>query len=199
MSIAIPTWISAIATLGLLIGACLTVYFAARAFRSQSRQLNDQMSVNQKQTVVLELQARELEASLAARLEASMLLEREHASMVVAWLGEPQATQLGWLVNGHVLNTGERPVRDISAQWYANGAPIRSRINLSNCLLSHEGAAFDCEVARDVARDEGLKVVILFRTMADVWWTVGTDGQIDKVTDLRAELDDNVRGSDRQP
>jgi len=38
----IPTWISAIATVGLLAGAVVTAIYAIRAFRAQSKEVSDQ-------------------------------------------------------------------------------------------------------------------------------------------------------------
>jgi len=38
----IPTWITAIATFGLLVGAIVTAIYAIRAFRAQSQEVSDQ-------------------------------------------------------------------------------------------------------------------------------------------------------------
>jgi hypothetical protein len=181
MSLTLPTWISAIATLGLLIGAGLTVYFAGKAFNAQSEQLRDQQSVNQRQTVVLDLQAKELQASLIARQEATALLRQEHASTIAAWLDEPQTAKVGWLVVGHVHNSGERPIRDVSAHWYANGSPILERAQLAACLLAHDRRDFECRVDTDTIRTGTLKAVVRFRTLGDDWWSVGTDGQLTQI------------------
>jgi hypothetical protein len=78
----IPTWITAIATVGLLIGAAFTAVYAAKAFREQTRQLEEQRNVNAKQTTVLELQATELRASLAERQREAVQLKRAQASKV---------------------------------------------------------------------------------------------------------------------
>jgi hypothetical protein len=182
MSLLVATWISTAATFGLLVGAGLTVYFAARAFGAQSRQLKDQQSVSQRQTVVLELQAKELRASLTARNEATSLLLREHASAIAAWLDEPQAAGLGWHVTGHILNTGERPVREVSACWYVSNSPILEPVQLASCLLGHAQENFDCRVGEDEIRGGNLRAIIQFRTIADDWWSVGTDGQLSKMS-----------------
>ncbi len=44
----IPTWISAIAAVGLLVGAIITARYAAKALRAQSDQLKDQTRINSK-------------------------------------------------------------------------------------------------------------------------------------------------------
>jgi hypothetical protein len=67
----IPTWITGIATVGLLAGAIVTAIYAIRAFRAQAREISDQAEmlkvqsdqlaeqrkVNEKQIEVLALQA----------------------------------------------------------------------------------------------------------------------------------------------
>ena len=63
----IPTWITGIATTGLLIGAIITARYAIKAFGKQSEQLEDQRKINAKQTTVLALQAKELGESLEER------------------------------------------------------------------------------------------------------------------------------------
>src|SRR5438045_181067 len=63
----IPTWITAIATAGLLAGAIITAVYAIKAFGAQSQQLKDQRELNAKQTRVLELQATELRESIDER------------------------------------------------------------------------------------------------------------------------------------
>jgi NADH:ubiquinone oxidoreductase subunit 5 (subunit L)/multisubunit Na+/H+ antiporter MnhA subunit len=51
----IPTWITALATIGLLVGAIFTAIYAIKAFGKQSEQLKDQKELNAKQTEVLDL------------------------------------------------------------------------------------------------------------------------------------------------
>ncbi len=63
----IPTWITGIATAGLLVGAIITARYAIKAFGKQSEQLEDQRRINAEQTGVLALQAEELGESLKER------------------------------------------------------------------------------------------------------------------------------------
>ena len=63
----IPTWITGIATIGLLIGAIITARYAIKAFGKQSDQLEEQRKINAEQTTVLALQAEELGESLEER------------------------------------------------------------------------------------------------------------------------------------
>lgn len=68
-----PNWISAVATVGLLIGAIVTARYAIKAFGKQSEQLKDQRDIN-------ELQAKDLEASLEERKRLREVAEREQAN-----------------------------------------------------------------------------------------------------------------------
>jgi hypothetical protein len=77
----VPTWITAIATAGLLAGAIVTAIYAIRAFRAQAKEISDQArmlevqseqlaeqrKLTNLQTPVLELQATELRESLDER------------------------------------------------------------------------------------------------------------------------------------
>lgn len=92
----------------------------------QRRQIDDQCKVNGKQIGVLELQAQELQASLTARQEAATQWRYQYAATVVAWQEEPRHFGLGFQVVGHVKNTGERPVRDMSVRWHAANSPYRT-------------------------------------------------------------------------
>lgn len=74
-----PNWISAVATVGLLIGAIITAGYAIMAFDKQSEQLEDQREINK-------LQARDLETSLEERKRLRQVAEREQANDIgFAW------------------------------------------------------------------------------------------------------------------
>ena len=86
----IPTWISAIATTGLLIGAIITAKYAIKAFRAQSKEVGDQATMFKVQSDQLEeqrtinaLQAKDLEESLKERERLRRVTEREQADAVL--------------------------------------------------------------------------------------------------------------------
>lgn len=141
----------------------------------QRRQLDDQCKVNGKQIGVLELQAQELQASLTARQEATVQWRYQYASTVVPWQEEPRQSGLGFLVVAHVKNTGERPVRDMSARWHVADTPIQDREQLAACFLPGAEDSFECRV-EGAAIQAGLKAIVQFRTVGDDWWSAGTDG-----------------------
>lgn len=171
------TLIGAIATAALAVLAFFTALYARRAYLAQSAQLADQRKVNAEQTSVLKLQAQELRASLDARQQESLVLRQQYASTIVAWQDEPQSYGPSWLVAAHVLNTGERPVRDVSVRWYADGKPIQSREDLTACLMPKDRKNFDCRVGGATLR-AGLKAIVQFRTVGEDWWSAGTDGSL---------------------
>ena len=86
----IPTWITAVATIGLLIGAVITARCAIRAFGEQSKEVRDQASMLKIQSDQLEeqrkinaLQANDLEESLKERARLRLAAEREQADDVL--------------------------------------------------------------------------------------------------------------------
>jgi hypothetical protein len=159
MSLIAASQLTAIATAVLAAFAIVTAAFAYMAFRKQStevttlqQQFDDQRKVNEKQTAVLDLQAKELQASLTARQEAAMQWRYQYASTVVAWQDEPQQSGPAFCVVAHVKNTGERPVRDMSARWHAAGAAIQDREQLTPCFLPGEAKTFECRFSRLLRR-----------------------------------------------
>jgi hypothetical protein len=116
--------ISAIATVGLLIGAGLTVFYAWRAFTAQSRQLADQLRVNEEQVRVLCLQQRELADSLLVR-------QRAQAEKVDAEAYYPDAVDFGSTIARDltrtiivvVENKSSRPIVGVSVAWSPEGVP----------------------------------------------------------------------------
>jgi hypothetical protein len=119
------TWITAIATLVLALGAGLTVFFAKKAFDKQSDllqvqtdqleaqrdQFAEQHKINEKQIGVLEPQALELKASLEQR-------EREAAERSLA-----QARLISAILGPEERPPGEDPILGRSAVDLINSSP----------------------------------------------------------------------------
>lgn len=109
----IPTWISAIATVGLLIGAIITAQYAIKAFRAQSKEVGDQATMLKVQSDQLDeqrtinaLQARDLEESLKERERLRRITEREQADAVLfEWWPASQVLIMG-IADGTVRVTG---------------------------------------------------------------------------------------------
>jgi hypothetical protein len=138
----IPTWITALATFGLLIGAIITAIYAIRAFREQSKevadqaamlnvqseQLAEQRKVNAEQIKVLELQAKELQESLDERERDRAQRRRAQASRVLLW--EDRAHErvkaergLSAAITANASNTSDLPVYGLEFRWHKGTAP----------------------------------------------------------------------------
>ena len=78
----IPTWITGIATVGLLTGAIITARYAIKAFGKQSEQFENQRKINADLATVLKLQAKELGESLKEREREAEQRKRDQAARV---------------------------------------------------------------------------------------------------------------------
>ena len=137
----------------------------------QRQQFDEQRQVNAKQVKVLELQAQELRASLDAREQESLALRYQYASTIAVWQEDSRRTSAGWIVEGHVRNTGNRPVRDVSVHWYKNNKLVGDRKQLAALLLPDEQKEFQFN-----GGGAGHTAIVQFRTVGDDWWSAGTDG-----------------------
>jgi len=75
MSLLVATWVTALATAGLLVGAAVTAVYAIRGFRTQAMQLKEQHDFSR-------LQAEEIRASIAAHEREASEHRPEQASHV---------------------------------------------------------------------------------------------------------------------
>jgi hypothetical protein len=136
-AIDVPTWITAIATVGLLTGAIVTAIYAIRAFRAQAkeisdqadllgiqssrlelqeRQFEDQRKINQKRDELLDKQIKESEqwARTFERRQAEMIdLEPGSIGMTVPGL-DPGEDSQAWRAD--VANGSPRPIRNIAGR-----------------------------------------------------------------------------------
>ena len=120
----VPTWVGAIATFGLLIGAIITAYYARRALMTQSQQLADQRRINAEQTSVLELQTRELRESFQQREREAKERRRAQASLVFTWAERETQYVMGVdpfeKVTAHARNTSLQPIYDVCFRWHTD-------------------------------------------------------------------------------
>lgn len=194
MSLIFATQLTATATVALAVFAIVTAWYARKAFIKQSKevsdqaemlriqgeQLTEQRSVNERQIEVLELQAGELRASLEAREQASLAMRYQYASTVVAWQDEPEIFGEERLVAAYVLNTGKRPVRDVTAQWYVDGEEAGDPEQLAAILLPGVQKDFVCRLG-----GADCTAIVEFRTVGEDWWRTGTDGTLAGGMDVR--------------
>ena len=121
----VPTW-------GLLILAAITAFFALLAFRKQSEevhalkeQVEDQHQLTVKQTPVLELQNKELAASLEKREDEAAERHEAHARMISGMIGpgDPETKSTQRRIAIDLINGSAEPVyRLVVGLVYIQGA-----------------------------------------------------------------------------
>ena len=144
----IPTWITAIATVGLLGGAIFTAFYAFNAFREQSKAVRDQAAMLKLQSEQLDeqreinkLQSRDLGESLNERARLRLLAEREQADKIVLRMTSapfPNYSEedvpafdvpVGKTVHmALVANESRRPIRRVACEYGDLTAVIAGRL-----------------------------------------------------------------------
>jgi hypothetical protein len=191
----LPTWLTAIFTGVLAVGAVFTAIFAIRAFGKQSAELtilkdeaDDQQATNAKLAAAADLQVQELRESLKERQDDRKQRRRAQASLVYLTqarssggvapsLGAPPSPPS---ISAVVHNTSHQPVYDVRVHWVdsATGAQSGAENNLGTIPPGDDKRAsrqFD-----DVAATERFTSVVYFRDAMTVPWTVLADGHLDE-------------------
>jgi hypothetical protein len=85
-------WVTAIATVGLLLGAIVTARYAIKTFTTQTNQLNllelqrrDEQALTQQQIAVLDLQAQQMRRSLEERDAQAAQDRSAQAQRIMVW------------------------------------------------------------------------------------------------------------------
>jgi len=180
-------WITAGATAGLLVGAGFTVRYARSAFKAQSKQLADQIAVNTKQTKVLELQATDLDESLAERGGDREMRRRDQASRVFVLerpgplvprepRGQGEDEFLEPSVTVEVHNASNQPIYDVRFTWFLSGN-VHGQYERSWPLLPGECDEWNERRPTGVIPAE-FNAVVYFRDTAEVTWRREPDGQL---------------------
>ena len=193
----IPTWITAIATAGLLAGAVVTAIYAIRAFRAQSQavgdqaemlqvqsqQLEEQHKINEKQTEVLELQAAELRESLEERKREAQLRRSAQADRVfisqqnvVDVNPDEDDEPLGHRAIVTVVNTSNRPIYEAGLRWPPGSSwdfprfpePLGT-IMPGDRIERVQSFPLDTDMTVN-------SVILVFRDAARITWTLTPDG-----------------------
>jgi uncharacterized protein YoxC len=209
MSLTVATWIGAIATVVLALGAIVTVYYARKAFREQAeevrtlksqleeqsreaglleRQIRQQQDFNELQAPVLALQAKELDESLGERQRDREQRRRAQVSRVFMWetrgfdiWTDKPGTDSVEPLTAHVKNTSEQPIYDLAISWRAAGVPCGVPDQLG-VLNPGESAQATREVPGSVsATPEKFDAVALFRDRERTWWRARPDGILDEI------------------
>lgn len=191
------TWIAAIATVVLAIGAIVAAWFARTASLALSRQLTAQQALTAQLAEVLRLQARELGQSYDERRRAQacrVYIELDRAtSLSIASASNGDSASPGltpWRVTATVRNTSDQPVYDMYVIWQL-GTVRMGKPDPVTRLLPGEQVTF--ERGHEVADADGsadsaapgdpaaLNAFLTFRDTAGVRWTVREDGTLSDI------------------
>jgi hypothetical protein len=193
MSLAAPTWITAIAAVILAAGAIITSIFAIRALGQQSRQLGDQQAVHAKLAELLPLQAEELRDSLLQRRRAQaaqVFIEVDRIPPAVAGgSGQDEPDPPPWRLRARVHNTSRQPIHDLHVIWQ-RGMVRMGKPDRAGRLMPGDAATFERlgpEAAGDPVDPAILGALLAFRDAAGVRWAVREDGTL---TDVVAPIQD---------
>jgi hypothetical protein len=137
-----PTWVTAVFTIVLAVGAVVTAVFAFLAFRKHSdalavlrTQASDQQATNAKLAAAAELQAQELRKSLDEREQAREERHRGQASRVFIWqeVTPPNQTtahmeaaagrEMPLRITAMVTNDSDQPIYGVQVLWHRESAP----------------------------------------------------------------------------
>jgi gas vesicle protein len=196
--LAAPTWITAIFTIALAVGAIITAVFAILAFSKQSaelrtliEQVDDQRDTNKKLAGAAELQAQELRESLEERKRAGEQQHRAQAQQVYVTLEKTPGTSAApdnSVVQGRmarppaitatVHNYSQQIIREVQLQWH-RGSASHGEPNPEPLGELIPGA--DAERERQFPADADLErcgAVVIFRDAAGIRWLRRPDGDL---------------------
>lgn len=178
----IPTW-------GLLIGAGLTGWYAKRAFDKQSEevstikeQLKAQQQLDEQQTPVLNLQAKDLAASLKQREREDWERRIAQVSLIFTWKERVTSQAVGTgavdTVTTHVRNTSEQPIYDVRFSWRTRNRPGRHQTIRDKPLMPGD---MDTDFAPVPSSTEPAMfgAAVIFRDRADRWWRMWPNGKFE--------------------
>ncbi len=199
MSLAVPTWIAAIATAVLAVGVIAAVGLARKALSAHLRQLAAQHDLTAQLAQGMELQAQHLRLALDERRRAQACqvfieLNRVGAHAppdLESAARHSQGTAPGpWRVAATVHNNSQQPVYDVYVIWLL-GTTRMGRPDPATRLLPGQEVTF--ERGADAATAEGspagtavdpgaLTAFLTFRDTAGVRWTVREDGTLSDIS-----------------
>lgn len=170
----------------------------------QQQQLEEQRHLNARQAEVMDLQAQELQASLAERKQEAENLRRAQASQVFIWEErldkDPRTSEAAehlkelarssglyvdppGVIVEHLVNTSPQPIYDVLLSWHKGSA----RWGFSQAIPALMPGAEEIRI-RDLPSDLPEYVdpavygaVLFFRDAAGTYWRTRPDGQLDEI------------------
>jgi hypothetical protein len=196
MSLEAATWVTAVATVLLAVGAAITATFAYQALQRQSaevkaieQQVSDQKDLAASQAEMLKLQGGELKRAAAERNREALERRRVQAVQVYVWQAPVHAE-----VDGHAIpemtmevyfrNTSQQPVYHLRVKWHVVTSDIR-KVTYSTyyqpiLMPGAEDRDRPPVSTADLAEPDDATAVVTFRDRAGVWWRSTPDGDLEE-------------------
>lgn len=168
-SIIWATWITALATAGLLIGAYFTAKYAAKTFCEQA----DQVKLLQQQA--------ERDIQERRRAQAAQVF-------IVITSGVPASPGVGVQVTAEARNTSSQPVYDIAVEWRTNTGPF-GNVMLKPQLMPEETTLFT-QTWTEAQGLHGLSIKIEFRDASGIHWRTNDRGELTELCGQTSPLRD---------
>ena len=182
----IATWVSALATVGLFLGAAIAAHAAGKTFRLQSKQvdiletrLKDQQALNRQEINVLQLQAQDLQTSIQQKRGAQarrILVWQDHlpqdpnlpqAAVRTAVTGVKPSPVIAL----YVENASAEPVRFVTISWYRGNRPVGNPEQAIPVLNPNLGQPV--EIIKEASSDDLVLwgAVVEFTDAGDIRWS----------------------------
>ena len=179
MSLSVPTWIAAIATVALAVGVIVAAVVARKALSAHARQLAAQHELTRQLAEAMDLQAQNLRVALD---------ERRRAQACQVFIDLKRAGEPGDAVAATVHNNSQQPIYDLYVIWLL-GTVRLGRPDPAVRLLPGEQICFersaesaDGEAAADATDPDALTAFLTFRDTAGIRWTVREDGTLSDIS-----------------
>lgn len=200
MSLSVPTWIAAIATVVLAIGVVAAAAAAPKALSAHLRQLAAQQELTRQLAEAIELQSQNLRLALDERrraqacqvfIELTRTGNAEAPGQQLGPVASPDAGEAVARVAATVHNNSQQPVYDLYVIWLL-GTTRMGRPDPVARLLPGQQVCF--ERAPEPASGDGspggspgadpeaLTAFLTFRDAAGVRWTVREDGTLSDIS-----------------
>lgn len=198
MSLELATWVTAVATVLLAVGAGITARFAYQALQKQSdevkaieQQVTDQRELTAKQADLLKIQSDQLELQRRQFERDQDERRRAQAAQVYMWqtVGQVKVNEEatpGTTVAAYVRNTSPQPVHELIFHWEAytgDASPGIGETFSDNVPLmpgSTARAIWPEELGFPFSLDD-VDAVAIFRDYAGVWWRTEPNGHLEEL------------------
>src|SRR6266581_3452624 len=175
MQLTVATWIAAIATVILALGAIVTSIFAIRAFGKQP----EEVRLLKEQTARDIEQRRRAQASRVSVWQEPLPVDRDPESAKIYMGTAIRRGRAVPIALAQVTNSSDQPVYDLTVSWYA-GHALNTRHRRPEPLMPGERHKVTESVPAD-ANPEVFGAVAFFRDAAGVTWQARPDGRLAEI------------------